>query len=245
MLALSFFLIALVYALVGFGGGTSYLALLSMYAVPFQLIPKIGLICNLLVVSGGCWHYFKNGHFNSKLILPLVLSSVPMAFLGGFYPVSEKVFFILLTASLILAGLRLLFEKKVTIGDTKPPGLVLAIPTGALLGFLSGIVGIGGGIFLAPIMLNLKWAPPKQVAATASAFIFLNSLAGLSGQMLKGFQLHELNPYLLLFAAVVIGGQIGSRIGSHPRVSQSLIQRSTAGLILFVSYKLLGKTLGL
>lgn len=240
-----FFLIALFHAIVGFGGGTSYLALLSVSGISYELIPKISLICNLLVVSGGCWHYYKQGYFNQKLIFPFVLTSIPMSFLGGLFPISEKLFFALLASSLIFGGLRLLFDRKIESGHVRPPNLPTSLLVGAGLGLLSGIVGIGGGIFLSPLMLNLKWAKPKEVAAAASAFILLNSASGLAGQIIKGFQVQEIAGHLPLFLAVLLGGQIGSRLGTHPRVSQIWIQRATAGLILFVSLRLFSKTFGL
>lgn len=239
MLALVFFCIALLYSTVGFGGGSSYLAVLAVSNVSYLMMPKVALICNLLVVSGGCWHYYRQGYFNQKLILPFVLSSIPMAFVGGMYPIKEKTFLILLAGSLLFAGLRLLFVAK-PVHDPRSPSALVAAIVGALLGLLSGLVGLGGGIFLSPLMLNLKWGRPKEVAAAASAFIFLNSCAGLAGQMTKGFP-SDLLDFWPLFLAVIVGGQIGSRVGTNPLVSQHLVQRGTAVLILVVSSRLLYK----
>lgn len=238
MLALGFFLVALLYSMVGFGGGSSYLALLALAEVSFTLTPIISLICNLLVVSGGCWHYYRQGHFNKKLIFPFVLSSVPMAFIGGMYPISEKTFLILLAGSLSLAGLRLLFTTSNSNTPTHLPSFTVAIFVGAVLGLLSGLVGLGGGIFLSPLLLNFKWASPKEAAATASAFILLNSIAGLLGQLTKGIPT-EIGSYSILFLVVILGGQIGSRIGSHPKISQKYIQIGTAILVLFISGRLI------
>jgi uncharacterized membrane protein YfcA len=239
MLAVSFFIIALLYATVGFGGGSSYLAMLAISNTPYALMPKIGLICNLLVVSGGCWHYFRAGFFNRSLILPFVLTSVPLAFLGGMYPVSEKTFLSLLAGTLVLAGLRLLFIAKVKEGEVHLPPKWLACLVGGFLGLISGVVGIGGGIFLSPLMLNMKWGRPKEVEATASAFIWLNSIAGLIGQLTKGFDVSDAYSYWPIFLAVVVGGQIGSLIGTHPRISQQMVQRGTALLILVIAFRLL------
>lgn len=242
MLALSFFIIALLYASVGFGGGSSYLAMLAVSEVPFEIMPKLSLICNLLVVSGGSWHYYRQGHFNKKLILPFVLSSVPFALLGGMFPIKQETFMALLAGSLVLAGLRLLFVPKIKESEIKRPSLSISVIVGAVLGLLAGLVGLGGGIFLSPLMLNLKWGKPKEVAATASAFIFLNSIAGLIGQLTKGIP-EGLSTYWPLFIAVVIGGQIGSRIGTHQKMPSSLIQRGTAILILFISLRLFCKVI--
>lgn len=242
MLALIFLCIAFLYATVGFGGGSSYLAVLAVSNIPFELTPKLGLICNLLVVSGGCFHYYKKGHFNPKLILPFVLSSVPMAFLGGMYPIKEEMFLMLLAGSLVLSGTRLLFVGKPIEGHTHIPSKTVSIIVGGMLGFLSGVVALGGGIFLSPLMMNLKWGKPKEIAATASAFIFLNSCAGLAGQLTKGLP-RDLWDYWPLFVAVVVGGQLGSRVGTHQLVSQHLVQRGTAVLILVISSRLLYKIL--
>jgi uncharacterized protein len=240
MLPLVFFCIALLYSTVGFGGGSSYLAVLAVSDVSFLVLPKIALICNLLVVSGGCWHYFKQGHFNQNLILPLVLSSVPMAFIGGMYPVTEKQFLVLLSVTLVMAGIRLLLMSRYQEGKIKTPLLWALVVVGIFLGFLSGIVALGGGIFLAPLLLNLKWARPKEAAAAASAFIFLNSASGLAGQLTKGLPTEVLE-FWPLFLAVIIGGQIGSRVGTSKYVSQRLVQRGTAFLILIISSRLLYK----
>lgn len=240
MLQLVFFIIALLYSTVGFGGGSSYIAVLAVSNIPYLMIPKIGLLCNLLVVSGGCWHYYKKGHFNRRLILPFVLSSVPMAFIGGMYPVKEKAFMMILAGSLLLAGFRLLFIAKPQESDLTAPSPGVSVLIGGLLGFLSGLVALGGGIFLSPLLLNLRWGRPKEVAAVASAFIFLNSAAGLAGQLTKGMP-SDIAEYWPLFLAVLLGGQFGSRIGTNPLVSQHLIQRGTAVLILIISTRLLYK----
>lgn len=173
-------------------------------------------------------------------MLPFILSSVPMAFLGGMYAISENTFQGLLAGCLILAGFRLLFIPKSSIELTHIPSWATSMAFGGILGALSGVVGIGGGIFLAPLMLNLRWGKPKEVASTASAFIWLNSLAGLAGQSTKGIP-PEIFNYWPLFIAVILGGQIGSLFGSHPKISQSSIQRLTALLILLISIRLIIK----
>lgn len=240
-LSFSFFAIALLYATVGFGGGSSYIALLAVTGASYTVIPRVSLICNLLVVTGGCYQYYKNELFNRRLVLPLVLTSVPMAFLGGLYPIKEQFFFLLLALTLVLAGIRLLFINDRSVQELTPPSQVSLILVGGFLGLLSGIVGIGGGIFLSPIMLNLGWAKAKEAAAVASAFILLNSAAGLLGQVIKGDPIPHFVEYLPLFLAVVLGGQIGSRIGTYTKVPHLWVQRATAVLIIFVSSRLLMK----
>lgn len=200
-------------------------------------------MCNLLVVSGSTYHFIKKGHFNKTLTLPFVLSSVPLAFIGGLFPITEKLFFILLTATLTLCGLRILFLRDKSIEEIKTPSVLVAMLTGGTLGLLSGLVGIGGGIFLSPILINMGWARSKDASAVAAIFIMLNSLAGLGGQFLKSTSMPEIDLLLPLFLSVIIGGQIGSRIGTHEKVSYNLIQKGTGVLTLFISLRLLLKHL--
>lgn len=237
-LTVAFFIVALVYATVGFGGGSSYIALLALSGLSHTLTPKISLICNILVVAGGCYHFMRKDHMNRSLILPLILSSVPMAFVGGLYPIKEKTFFTLLTLSLLLCGLRILFvPDKQKEHITTPSGATLVL-VGGILGLLSGLVGIGGGIFLSPILINLGWARSKDAAAVASVFILSNSLAGFTGQLIKSPSFPDFGMYLPLFLAVVMGGQIGSRIGTHSKTSYRFVQKSTGTLILIICAQL-------
>lgn len=238
MLALTFFVISFLYATVGFGGGSSYLAVLAISGIPFEVMPKIALICNLLVVTGSLYHFKKQNLLRKDLILPFIISSVPMAFLGGYYPIKEKTFLVLLSGSLIIAGLRLLIIPHMK--ESRMPKTGVAFVAGAGLGLLSGLVGLGGGIFLSPLMMNMGWGKAKEVAATACMFIFVNSLAGLAGQFAKETP-GDITPYLTLFVAVIFGGQIGARLGTHPKVPQHYIQRGTAVLILIISSRLLLK----
>ena len=242
-LALSFFVIALLYATVGFGGGSSYTALLAVSNISYTLIPKVSLICNLLVVSGGCYHFFKSGHLSKKLITPFILASVPFAFLGGLYRLEESTFYALLTFSLVLCGLRILIIRDKRVEEITPPTFGVSLVVGALLGLLSGMVGIGGGIFLSPLLINMGWARSKDAAAVASVFILVNSLAGLGGQFSKSLAMPAPEFYLPLFLAVVLGGQIGSRISNHSRASYWLIQKGTGILTLVISARLLFKSL--
>lgn len=235
MLPLTFLVIAFLYATVGFGGGSSYLAVLAISEVPFEIIPKLALICNLLVVSGSLYHFRKQNLLRKKLILPFVLSSVPMAFLGGLYPIQEQTFIFLLTLGLILAGLRLLFVPR--IKSSSLPSTRTAFLLGSGLGLLSGLVGLGGGIFLSPLMMNMGWGKAKEIAATSCLFIFVNSIAGFLGQMTKNASLNVVE-YLPIFLAVICGGQLGSRLGTHPRIPQHYIQRGTGILILVISSRL-------
>ncbi|MCL4678104.1 MAG: sulfite exporter TauE/SafE family protein [Alphaproteobacteria bacterium] len=242
-----FLLTALIYASVGFGGGSTYNAVLVLYGVDYQLIPVISLACNALVVSGSLWRFYRTRHLNLKAMLPLSISSVPAAFIGGVLMISEPVFTLLLGLVLFASGLRLVWPEKLDLHSSQvyrprvPAAFYSAL--GAFLGFLAGLTGIGGGIFLAPILYFLNWGTPRQISAASSVFILVNSLAGLCGQLVKLGSLNFVtlvSPYFSLLIAVLIGGQIGSLLCTktlHP----SVLKKATGLLILYVSSKLLLK----
>jgi len=227
--------------MVGFGGGSSYIAVLALMEFRYDLIPVIALLCNIIVVTGGSYHFIKQRHFNWNLFWPFMVSSIPLAYVGGLIPLSREFFLALLGGCLLLAGLRLLFirDESYSQGSIKIPPRALGLTVGAFLGLFSGMVGIGGGIFLAPILLNFRWGKPKQVAATASVFILVNSVAGLTGQLVKQGGLNaEVISYWPLFFVVLIGGQLGSMMGSQ-KITQSFVKNLTGLLVLFVSGRLL------
>ena len=236
-----FFTIALLYSSVGFGGGSSYLAVLTFSALAFTEIRATALLCNIIVVSGNVWLYEKNKVINWKKTIPLVLVSVPTAFLGGYLKITQEIFFILLGFTLLTAAFLTWFTPNTKNEDLKNE-LGKNMSFGGIVGFISGMVGIGGGIFLAPILHITKWDTSKKIAATASLFILVNSLAGLGGQFAnKNIQInYKLTSILLI--VVFIGGQIGSRI-SHQYFSASLLKKATSILIAFVSLRILFKYL--
>ena len=239
LLGLLFAIVAIIYASVGFGGGSSYAALLVLAGVSYSFIPAISLVCNITVVVGNTFNYFKNGDLNHRLLLMPVLFSVPMAYLGGRLVVSKTVFLALLCATLTISGVRLLFGFREYDQDADykflPPILGAAI--GASLGFLAGITGIGGGIFLSPILYFFRAGKPNQIAAAASFFILVNSIAGLLGQLQKhGYSL-ELIGFWYLPLVVLLGGQIGNRFAIKI-IPQKYIALLTAILVLFVSVQL-------
>jgi uncharacterized protein len=233
-----FFSTALVYSIAGFGGGSTYLALLVIFGLPYELIPKIALLCNLVVVSGGLYHFHRAGYVSIQRLLPFVIASIPFAYLGGRLPVSKEIFLLLLGITLALAGLRLLLTPKIVRQPSAMTGKKLwsvGLPLGATLGFISGLVGIGGGIFLSPILYFLGWGHARHIAAAASFFIFVNSLFGLWGQLAKGSTFVAGSEWLLPLAlAVFLGGQIGSRL-SVGKISLGKLQKVTAALILVVA----------
>lgn len=230
-----FFLTAMIYSSVGFAGGSTYLALLFLFSFPYYQIPQIALILNLVVVSGGLYHYIKAGHLSFKKTLPFIVTSIPLAYLGGRIPVGKTLFLVLLGISLTAAGVRLLFtnslDNPVAVKMNRLQ-TVLPLFLGAIFGFVSGLVGIGGGIFLAPILYLLRWDNGRSIAATSCFFIFVNSLSGLIGQWGKAGTYGSIP--LLLILAVFLGGQIGSRL-SIGSLSLNTLQRTTAVLILIVA----------
>tara|TARA_R110000796_G_scaffold159169_3_gene275798 strand:+ start:53040 stop:53798 length:759 start_codon:yes stop_codon:yes gene_type:complete len=243
-----FFAIAFLYSSVGFGGGSSYLAILSLYGFEYRLLRTIALVCNLIVVSGGTYLFAKQGHINWKKTLPLVLVSVPLAFIGARIPFKENVFFILLGSTLIIAGIIMLLEdylRKKSIQNASEGKKAMPVVNGAIgggIGLLAGSVGIGGGIFLSPLLHIMHWDKAKTIAGTASFFILINSTSGLAGQLSQGNLTFDFKMILYLGLSVLVGGQLGSRLSVF-RLSQKKVKILTALLVLFAGGRLLLKYL--
>ncbi|ABI76152.1 putative membrane protein [Hyphomonas neptunium ATCC 15444] len=243
-LGLLFFITAALYASVGFGGGSTYNALLVLHGTDYRILPAIALVCNILVVTGGVIRFHLTKQLSLRRLMPFLITSIPAAWLGGRLPVPETVFVGLLGAALLVSGLYLAFERAPpeTAPPTgaPPPGLI-SYATGAAIGLLSGLVGIGGGIFLAPVLYFLGWGTPRQIAAASSLFILVNSVSGLAGQVTKLQDtdvLHLAMPYWPLLPLVVIGGQIGSWMASQ-KLQPRIVKRLTAVLLLYVAARLL------
>ncbi|MEQ8245789.1 sulfite exporter TauE/SafE family protein [Fulvivirga sp.] len=239
LLALFFFLIAIFYSSVGFGGGSSYLALLVLAGVDLFVLRSTALMCNIIVVSGGTYIFYQEGYLNIKRSLPLVLASVPLAFIGGYLPLSSKFIFITLGFTLLLASILLWIKRthKEQHSVVERTGAVAA-GVGGIIGLISGMVGIGGGIFLSPVLNLMNWNKAKKIAAIASFFILVNSIAGLVGQWMQHPPYLDLNWSWPLLIAVLLGGQIGSRLAVL-KFSNTTVQRTTAVLILIASLKIL------
>lgn len=238
LLIASFFLIAMVYASVGFGGGTSYLALMTLVAVPFEVMRPAALLCNVVVVTGGTYIFYREGLLDIKRIWPFLLFSVPMAFLGGYYPIRESTFFRLLGITLVIASFLLWFHsrfQKVQVASQRP--VVSGALLGGGIGFLSGLVSIGGGIFLSPLLHMLRWDQAHRISALASAFILVNSISGLAGQMSRAASL-DWQLIVPLLCAVFVGGQLGSRWGAR-KFQAVHIRKVTAVLILVAGLNIL------
>ena len=240
ILSILFFVTAILYASVGFGGGSTYLALLLISGVPYFIFPVIALSCNIIVVSGNCFNYIKAGNLNLKLLIPYLIGSIPLAFIGGSLPIEKWLFEILLFLVLTIAGILLLLNFR-SYDDKeeryrKVP-IIISILIGGILGFISGVVGIGGGIFLSPILFLIKAGRPKHIVTTASLFILINSLLGIIGQLTKNVVISEIPNYWFLLLAVLIGGQVGNflNLKIFPTRILALI---TAGLVLFVAIRM-------
>ncbi|MBL7871512.1 MAG: sulfite exporter TauE/SafE family protein [Cyclobacteriaceae bacterium] len=239
ILIISFFLVALVYSSVGFGGGSSYLALMAQPF--FNLMPETirpaALLCNIVVVTGGTIIYYREGKISWKEIWPFLVASVPMAFLGGYWKLKDDTFFVLLGFTLLLAAVFLWVKPKGELHGQKK-SIAGPVLLGGGIGFLSGLVSIGGGIFLAPILHLLNWFEAKRIAALASVFILVNSSGGLIGQFAAGLQNFKWDFILPLLVAVLMGGQIGSRLSAR-KFDTIYIRRITAILILVAALNIL------
>lgn len=235
-----FFIIALIYSSAGFGGGSSYLAILALFPFDFIDIRIIALICNIMVTAASVQLFYINGFLKLKKVIPLVILSIPLAYLGGSYPLEENIFYIILGASLFIAGIIMLLhksDKKILESLSFTNTLI-----GGGIGFLSGMVGIGGGIFLSPILHLSRWNSSKIIAASTAFFILVNSIAGLTGQIISnGFTPHP-KIVATLIAPVLLGGIIGSNQTIH-RFAPATIKRITGIVILAVAIRLLFKHL--
>lgn len=238
LLVIGFFIIALIYSSVGFGGGTSYLALLgqSFFFISQPQIKTTALLCNIIVVTGGAYIFYKSGKLDLRKSWPFLAASVPLAFVGGFWKLNDSVFFLVLGASLVVAAILLwLKPKNETAGYNNSTAFNFGIGGG--IGLLSGLVGIGGGIFLSPILHLTRWDEAKKISALASIFILVNSISGLAGQLSQKPEI-DWSFVLPILIAVFIGGQLGSRLGAH-RFNPIHIKRITAALIFVAGLNIL------
>ncbi|WP_075501942.1 sulfite exporter TauE/SafE family protein [Candidatus Pelagibacter communis] len=245
ILSLLFFVTAILYSSVGFGGGSTYLALLLIWDIPYYIIPVIALFCNIIVVSGNSINYIKAGNLNHKLLIPYLIGSVPFSFIGGSISLEKEIFEIILFFVLSIAGVLLLINSNSYKEDSlklRDIPKIFSILIGSILGLVSGIVGIGGGIFLSPILFLLKAGHPKQIATTASLFILINSISGIFGQFTKQNILNDIFDYWILFLVVLLGGQIGNFLNLK-FLSNKLLTIITSGLVIFVAIRIGSKIL--
>ncbi len=240
ILSIFFFITAILYSSVGFGGGSTYLALLLIWDIPYYIFPIIALLCNIIVVSGNSFNYVRAGNHNFRLLVPFLIGSIPFAFFGGTLKIEKDIFEILLFFVLSIAGILLLINNKSYENNNltiKKLNFSVSFFIGSILGLVSGIVGIGGGIFLSPILFLLKSEKPKIIVTTASLFILINSISGILGQLTKENILTEISNYLPLFLCVFIGGLIGNYLNLKIFTSR-ILAIITSFLVLFVSIRM-------
>jgi uncharacterized membrane protein YfcA len=234
LLAVLFFLASMLYASVGHGGASAYLAVMGLLGMaPVEMKP-IALILNIAVSCVALVSFVRAGHFNFALFWPLAAASVPTAFLGGWLQSPEPVYKLILAAALVVGAWRLLAAPSDSAKPERNVGKPALLAVGAAIGFLSGLVGIGGGIFLTPVLVIFRWAPAKVAAAISAAFIAANSCSGLSGFMFKGGQIPAMA--WLLLPCVLAGGWLGSRWGSG-RAPVPALRRSLAAVLLVAAAK--------
>jgi len=240
ILTIFFFITAIFYSSIGFGGGSTYLALLLIWDIPFYIFPIIALICNIIVVTGNSINFLRTKNINLNLLTPYLIGSVPFAFFGASISINKNLFEILLFLILLIAGIFLLLESKSFNKDQiviRQVSKVISILIGSIIGFISGLVGIGGGIFLSPILFLLKAGYPKHITSTASLFILINSIFGVAGQLTKDIVLDEFLNYWPLFLAVLIGGQTGSFLNIK-FLSNKVLAIMTSFLVIFVAIRM-------
>jgi uncharacterized membrane protein YfcA len=241
LMALAFVVVAFLYASVGFGGGSTYTAILIESGQHWELVPPVSLVCNIVVVTGGVYHFARAGHLDLRFAAPLIAASVPAAFVGGYLQLDESSFLKLLGVALLLAGVLMLLDRQWRGGGEVAPRTGVSLALGLGLGGLAGLTGIGGGIYLAPVLHLFRLAAARTVAATCSLFILVNSIAGLAGQLTKlggdaAVLLHA--GFLVLPLAVLVGGQLGSQAGAR-WLPASPIRRLTGLVITIVAVRLL------
>ena len=240
ILSTFFFITSILYSSVGFGGGSTYLALMLIWEIPFYIIPILALCCNIIVVSGNSINYIRSGNLNLNLLVPYLVGSIPFAFFGASISISKELFEILLFIILFIAGILLLIKNKSYSNDQikiNPIPKVISLFIGSIIGFISGIVGIGGGIFLSPILFLIKAGLPKHIATTASLFILINSIFGVAGQLTKDIVFDEFLNYWPLFLCVLIGGQIGNLLNIK-FLSNKTLALITSILVIFVAIRM-------
>lgn len=241
LLASIFFIVALAYSSVGLGGGSSYTALMAIFGVNYIAIPNISLLLNILATSIGSFNYIRQGHAKIRLILPFFISSIPMAYLGGALKISADLFYWILLTSLIFVIIRIYFWQQTSLKFSlnNVQKLIISITTGAILGLISGIVGIGGGIYLIPLIIILGLGTEKEAAACGVLFVWANSLAGLVARYQHQF--FDAASFVPLAIAVLAGSTIGSYLGStklQPATMQKLLGMITIVAVVFLIKKI-------
>lgn len=238
-LAALFFIIAFIYSSVGLGGGSSYTALMAIFSINSLAIPMISLSLNLFVTSIGSYNFIRNKHANIKLILPFLVSSIPMAYLGGSLNLPKEIFYWVLLISLMFVAARIYLWQSMSIqlNLQKNQKLFVSLFMGSILGLIAGIVGIGGGVYLVPLIIILGLGTEKEAAACGAIFVWLNSASGLLSRL--QYNSIDLTNYIPIIIAVIIGGALGSYMGSFKFSAKSMDK--ILGIIILVAIIFLTK----
>jgi len=235
-ICLALMTVAALYSSVGHGGASGYLAVLSLTtygSMESAWLKQHAWCLNLVVAAIAFYHFHRAGHHVPKLTVPFIVASIPMAMVGGYLAVDGAVYDLLLSICLLAAAWRLFTTNVSDVEVNSEPSWGIAAPVGGTIGFASGIIGVGGGIFLSPVLLLKKWATPKGAAATSALFIWVNSLAGLGGATLSGQLTLEWGVLFPFVAAVLVGGFIGSRYGAE--VAPQQMVRKLLVMVLIVA----------
>lgn len=230
------FIVAFLYASVGHGGASGYLALMALFSMSPAVMRPTALMLNLFVSLSAFILFYRGGHFKWKIFLPFALASIPCSFIGGMIEMDAAIYKKILGILLLIAVTRMLFN---TSGDEQTkntPDLMLSLLIGAVIGFLSGLIGIGGGIILSPVLLMMSWTTQKQTAAISALFIFVNSVAGLAGQFSQGI---SLQPDMLAYVGVAfVGGSAGAWMGAA-KLDHKALKYLLSIVLIVASIKLL------
>ncbi len=230
------FAIAMLYASVGHGGASGYLALLALFGAEPSTMKPTALVLNLFVSLAAFFQFYRAGFFRPRIFWPLALVAMPLAYWGGTLTIDDAIYRKILGATLLVPAARFLFPPRVEPVATRAPNLVISVPAGAGIGFLSGLIGIGGGILLSPLLLLLRWTTLKEAAAISALFIFVNSAAGLAGQIATGV---SFAPEMAVYVALTLaGGGLGARLGAF-RFADGVLKKALALVLGIAAFKLL------
>jgi len=230
------FIVAFLYASVGHGGASGYLALMAIFAISPAVMKPTALLLNLFVSSTSFIQFYRGGHFKWKMFWPFAAASIPLSFVGGTMAIESALYKKILGVLLLIPVIRFFFFKNTDPKNFNKANIPLSLAVGGIIGLLSGMIGIGGGIILSPVLLLLKWADQKQTAAISAAFIFVNSVAGLGGQLIKGFQFN--NDMLAYVGIAFLGGICGAYFGAL-KFPQTVLKNVLACVLALAAYKLL------
>jgi uncharacterized membrane protein YfcA len=230
------FVVAFLYASVGHGGASGYLALMAIYGFAPEEMKPTALLLNLFVSMTSFIQFYRGKYFILRLFLPLAIASVPMAFLGGMITIEAGIYKKILGVLLLFAVARFFFSRNARPEEMKPVNIWGAVITGAVIGLFSGMIGIGGGILLSPMLLLLKWTDQKQTAAISALFIFVNSVSGLAGQLTQGI---VFSSEMILYVAIAFGGGLLGAYFGALKFKQDILKNVLAVVLLLAAYKLL------